>query len=1211
MSPSVRRLVVPSLVLLLAASACQRHSEEGPVTSSRRPSSPAASGPTLADLRADQSLHGFRAASRWLDDGGQALGGRFVHERTGFVLDVLRIQSVPQAFTWVTTYPTSDMGEPHTQEHLLLGKGNVGRAVASFEEMALGSSSAFTQQERTCYHFNTTAGTDVFFELFEKSMNALLNPDYTDEEIRREVRNFGVTEDPATGTLRLEEKGTVYNEMVRAFETPFYGMWRSVRQAVYGEEHPLAYISGGLPAAIREMEPHHIRDFHRDHYHLANMGTILSLPRDVALADALERTSGMLDRIQPPAAAERLPVVTAADLPAPQTRSGAVMVAGFPHENPQQPGLMLFAWPPARDLSPEDRLLLELFVETVASDSTSTLYRMFVDSESRVRETGATAVFGWVDDVPGLTVYLGLDDVAAEHLTREGLEDVRALIAEELERVAAWPDDADDLVAFQERVRSRVVETRRQLSKFVSSPPRFGFRGNGSEWLDQLRRFEGRPGFDHVVTLGPQLEEIERRLAADANPWRELLPAWGLVNTVPVAGAARPSPELAAELRAERAERIRLHVAELQRRHATDDAAAAIAACREEYDAESARLEELAAQVETPRFIDDPPMTLDDQLAWERRELPGGVPAVVSTFEGMASSTVGLALDVRGVEDADLVYLALLPGFLTEAGIAKDGEVIPHDAMKERVRREILELSAYFSPSQATDRVELVVRGAGNDVDETRRAVEWMSDVLTHPDWRPENLPRLRDVADQAASALRQTLQGREESWARGLEQAWRRRDDPLFLTASAFATRAHHAHRLRWLLREVDPGARAATTEVLETLAQAGAHGGREELAALLAALQGAGDAPSGPVGAAARRARDLPAPAAEHLGDAADDLEQLLPDLPDATLTEDWAYLCRQLRTDLLRPPAETLADLHRVREGILRRGDARVFVIGSSGSQQALEQNLGELAGVLAEGRSPAARRSTRTLGHERVGERSPTFVGLVNPNTQGGLFLMSAPCARYSDTDRESLLDYLSSKLYAGGGAHGLFMRTWGAGLAYSNGMNSSPRTGLVTYYAERCPELPQTLRFVIGELEKAQADPFLVEYAVAQSFGSRAASRYEERGESMASDLADGVTPELVRASREALLALRADPDLERELFERLPQVAGRVLPGLGPASASVEGATYLVVGPESQLSLHEAHLKSAEGEDAVLVRIHVRDLWLPAAPGEEGDGSTG
>ena len=51
-------------------------------------------------------------------------------------------------------------------------------------------------------------------------MNALLHPNYTDEEIRREVRNFGVTENPADKTLRLEEKGSVYNEMSSSFSRP-------------------------------------------------------------------------------------------------------------------------------------------------------------------------------------------------------------------------------------------------------------------------------------------------------------------------------------------------------------------------------------------------------------------------------------------------------------------------------------------------------------------------------------------------------------------------------------------------------------------------------------------------------------------------------------------------------------------------------------------------------------------------------------------------------------------------------------------------------------------------------------------------------------------------------------------------------------------------------------------------------------------------------
>src|SRR5687768_6308022 len=156
---------------------------------------------TYSSITEGQIISGFRTAAVYLNDADSPIGARFTHQRSGFTLDMLTIQSVPQAFVWVTTYPTSDMGEPHTQEHLLLGKGNVGRAVASQESMSLASSSAFTAQFITAYHFYTAAGSEIFFGEFERRMDALLHPDYTDEEVRREVRNFGITEDPSDGSF--------------------------------------------------------------------------------------------------------------------------------------------------------------------------------------------------------------------------------------------------------------------------------------------------------------------------------------------------------------------------------------------------------------------------------------------------------------------------------------------------------------------------------------------------------------------------------------------------------------------------------------------------------------------------------------------------------------------------------------------------------------------------------------------------------------------------------------------------------------------------------------------------------------------------------------------------------------------------------------------------------------------------------------------------
>src|SRR5262245_36881884 len=230
---------------------------------------PAAKGADidLAKLKKGESVEGFEALALYLDDRDVPVGARFAHKKTGFTVDLLRIESVPQAFTWVNTPPVSDQGEPHTQEHLLLGKGTKGRAFAGLDTMWLVSSSAFTEQLQTCYHFNTASGADVFFDLFAAEMDALLHPNYSDEEIRREVCNFGIADGP-NNSLRLEEKGSVYNEMVSSTANPYWKLFQSAGHLAYGESHPLSYNAGGEPSGIRTMKPEDIRRFHKSNYYL-------------------------------------------------------------------------------------------------------------------------------------------------------------------------------------------------------------------------------------------------------------------------------------------------------------------------------------------------------------------------------------------------------------------------------------------------------------------------------------------------------------------------------------------------------------------------------------------------------------------------------------------------------------------------------------------------------------------------------------------------------------------------------------------------------------------------------------------------------------------------------------------------------------------------------------------------------------------------------
>jgi Zn-dependent M16 (insulinase) family peptidase len=1154
-------------------------------------------------LTAGKTINGFRTVAVYTDELDKPFGARFVHAKTGFILDVLRIQSVPQGHIWVNSFPTSDMGEPHTQEHLLLGKGSVGRAVSSAETMSLVTSNAFTQQLRTSYFFNTAAGPEVFYGHFQRLMNSLLNPNYSDEEIRREVRNFGITQNPADKSLRLEEKGSVYNEMTSSMSRSNSRIFRAAAVAVYGPNHPLSYVSGGSPEGIRAMTPEDIKRFHAANYHLGNMGMVASVPKEMALGDMLARTDAMLTQLEP--TAPKTKFSTKEDLPAPKmTPAGATQIVEYPHGNEQQPGFLVYVWPATLKLADPELILMELFLDNLAGDATTNLYKKFVDTKTRTYQLGAQGVFNFVSSDQGRPVYIGFTDVPTANLTDQKITEVRQQVIDEINRVASFADGSPELTEFNERMKNRVVEMRRTLSKFVNSPPGFGFRNTGSGWMDQLDRINETPGFKKSVTMKSGMAFVDTQLASKQNVWRDHVANWGLTNATPYAFAAKPNPQLLKQDEQERLQRSAAEVARLKAKYGTTDDQETIRRYQVDYDAASAEIDEAAKKDARIGFINTPPMTLDDQLDFKVKALANNVPVVSSTFDNMTSGTTGLALKLGSVPQEDLIYLTMMPTFLTRVGVIKDGKAISFEEVSELWKKEILSLNATFSVNNRTNRVELVLRGSGNDAAEAKRAVEWMNLVLTHPNWSPENLPRLRDLVDQALGGLRNTMQGSEESWVNDPANAYRKQDNPLIMAVGSFLTRTHSVYRLRWLLKDAGTDT-AAISAFLDKLEASGQNAKRDDLKALLSGIQGKGALPTAENFKAVASDLERLTPTAKSLAaDAAKDLDQLLNDIPDSSLAADWSSVIRQMKEDLLVSPQQTLANLERVRQTIARTGNARVFVIASGSTQQQLDPSIQSLVGTLQVKEFAPAKYKDNKLVDERLRGRAkevtnPTFVGLMNPNTQSGVIMNSAPLVNYEDLDRDSLLKYIAAKIYGGGGSHGVFTKTIGAGLAYSNGIGSSPTTGRENYYAERTPEIPQTLKFVIDEIKKDSRDAGLTDYAIAQAFLEfRSASTYEARGESMAADIADGLTPDTVKKFRQAILELRKLPKLADELYDRMGPVYARILPGFDPQLKSVPGAVYFVIGNEKQFVAYEAYLKSTLGADTQLHRLYPRDFWL-------------
>ncbi|MBK7141421.1 MAG: hypothetical protein IPH75_05005 [bacterium] len=1173
--------------------------------------------PTLAadlsysNLTPEQTISEFRCEAVYTNADQKRIGARFRHIPSGFVLDLVSIQSLPQVFIWVNSLPPSDQGEPHTCEHLLLGKGTVGRYVASLEDMSLTSSSAFTMQLQTCYHSHTDAGADVFFRVLKEQLNAMVNPNFSDEEIRREVCNMGIKVDQSDSSLHLEEKGTVYNEMISSFESPWGPMYFEIDRLVYGLNHPMSYSSGGFPDAIRTMTPEDLRTFHKNSYRINNMGAILSIPPDIPIADCLGRLSTILSEVDPEAKVGPDPITLNDRLPVPNpASSGTIRLAPYPSQKADEPGHLVFAWPAVQKLSPGEQYLMELLMATFSSDQSSVLYKSMIDSKSRKLDCGVTSIGGWVSSDLGQPVYLALENVNRDMLNEAGIDSLRTFILGELKSIAELKADSPEYGKVLEAVRGRMDERKRNLRVFLNTPPRFGFRGTGSEWLARAFRSSQQSGFERSLVFDNEFEFVESALALPGNVWAQFMRKWGLLDAKPFAVAAVADPSMLTASERAREARVEAFIDGLKDKYAVSSVGEAIERFKVEYDQQTALIDQEAKSIPMPPFTDEPPMTLDDHLKFASETLPGGGALVNSTFENMTGATVGLAFRLDALPESLLMYIPALPTVMSDIGIVRDGKAISSADVQQMRRKEIQGLSVNYSVNFRTERAELVARAAGSDSMETARSIGWLASALFEADLRAENLPRLRDAIDQAYARTRNRMRGSVEGWIDSPVNAYWRQDNPTLLYADCFLTQAHALMKLKWMLR--DGATNADSKEFADFLGELAVRAtglSRAELTALLTALTEAvsGSGPATGGDDLAMRAGMLGADAKASLKEAFSDLRFTVSEIPDASLGGDFGYLCREIAQGYLQPAGEALAEIKVALAHLLRQDNVRSFVVGSTNAQAMVKPGLAQIVQKFGTAPSHRVSSANKPLVFDRLKERNPEinrpeYAGLVFEDTRAGVFYNTAACASFVDSTDETLYNFLAARLYGGGGAHSMFMKTWGAGLAYSNGLRSNEMTGRMVYYAERCPELSQTMQFVVNELKNAPNDPSLAEYALAQAFSmSRSGASYESRGEAIAADLADGLAPEVVARFRKRMLALRQSDMFAQQVQARMETVYGLLLPGYGPsAKESIEkaDARYFIVGPETQFESYEKYLKSTEGPATTLQRLYPRDFWI-------------
>lgn len=1156
------------------------------------------------NLQKNDKIKGFIVESLYEDGTGKAMGGRFVSERYGFVVDLLSIQSVPQAFFWIKTPAKWDKGEPHTCEHLLLGKGATGKHVAALEEMSLGNSTAFTARLLTAYHFNTTSGEDVFYDLFAAKLNALIHPDFTDEEIRREVGHVGVVVDSEDGSLSLEEKGTVYTEMVSSFEKHWYYQSSKMNGMLYGENHPIANISGGEPSAILTMTPEDMWEFHRDFYRLDNMGGIVSLPNEIDLKSTLKELSKILEKVGGKTKKKvntknqdwakdyqmtnhKLPVFET------EPEEGKIIVAGYPDANTNASGHLDLSWQPTLEYDLTEAIALRLFLGSLISGESSNFYDYFINSETRQADYGVNAVWGWVSDNNGHSISINFRLTDNSWITEESITEIRRHAVGLIKEIYNYADGSEELRDFNNEVKSQLAGSKKSYDQMLNSPPMFGFRrGRAGAWLYGLKELEMMGNFRKSLTRERQVSDVEKLLDSDENFWKPYIDKWNLLEVTPFAVGIKPDPEMLEDAIQAKDARIRGYIDGYKAKYGVDTEAEAIAKYKEEFDKNTALLEAGTADQEIPKFISNPPMTLDDQLDYEVIKTSDGSELVASTFENITTSTLGAAFNMNVIAERDLVYVPFLPSILTSIGVVKNGEVIEFDEMQTQRRLEISDLSAYFDSRQETGRIELVLRGSANSSAEIEDVIGWMSASLFSPLLATSNLSRLTDIIDQRLVSLRNVMKGGEESWVNNPTDAYLLQDQPLYLATNSLLTMVHYYQRLRWMLADAGGvDSRTVLSRYLDDIAEAVDDLDREALIGLFGVKD-------------AKHAKNE-----EHVTDRIKDrinqeLIASLADIPDENLVEDWKYLCALIKSDLLTEPQVALDGFKRCLNLVTKSDNVRYFMISNQPDGEKFLSQLPNFSKNLDSG-SKSVRveySDTRNFENQLVsrvgGEFDPVYVGLVNENTRNGVLLFSVKCTEPYDTSREAILSNLSANLFSGYAAHGLFMKTWASGLAYNNGIRFRENSGRLRYYAERCPDVTETMKFIISEVKKGLTDPALTDYVTAICFSqSRAPSRYETRGEQMAQDLVDGFGPDVITRHRAEILKISQEEGLFEELNSRLEEMYGKVMIGYGePLSADPE-SNFFLIGPEEQFESLESYIKSVEMPRTVY-RLYPRDFWI-------------
>ncbi|MCX5782886.1 MAG: hypothetical protein NTW04_00330, partial [Elusimicrobia bacterium] len=656
----------------------------------------------IKNISQNQIIGNFSAQSLYLNHLNKPMGARFKHLRTGLMADVLYFNCVPQASICFNTLPVSDMGEPHALEHIVLGKGAKGKHLSILFDMLLGENTAATYPELTVYQFNTIAGMEEFYRLLKAFLDALITPDFCDEEAEREIYRICPVRDPKSGKISLEEKGTIYNEMTSSMEKASSVNWQQAGARAFGKNHPLAKNHGGDPDKIRNTRAKDIKMFHRANYKIGpNMSAVFALPQYVSAEKFLARLGKIIENTQKFSPGRR------AKLPPFNPASPLIKIGEYPSEDLSAPQNILTFWPPLKKIGMRDFALLSAALEILGGGETSYLYADLVDGKTRKTKMPVTSINAFLDEPPANLAGFYIGGISAKDISQKKLSGLRKIISRRIGWLCRLKDNSPEIAECKKKALSLLSARRRLMLNIMDNAPHFGDRGGGVFWHKHFFMLNGEKGFKKSIPQTNLIDDITKEIKSGKNVWRRVLQKYGLLKPFSIS-AVKPNPALIEKQKRQKIKRLALAKSALLKRSHADEKTAFESELKK-YAETTKQLENIGVSSEKPSFVENPPLTLDEGIKFSEKQICGS-PLILCSAGETSFSDISFNFDISKTSARELVYLPLLAHILAGAGVkTAGGETLNYSQMIERRREEIFSLGSCVSANPNTGRIELCV----------------------------------------------------------------------------------------------------------------------------------------------------------------------------------------------------------------------------------------------------------------------------------------------------------------------------------------------------------------------------------------------------------------------------------------------------------------------------------------------------------------------